>query len=170
LPTFGWPPGRPGCLRSAASLTRRREHGDDLRLGLGQPSPRAGTLEELDLFLRKIERRFDQEAQLDDLLGEQPDLARERAIQRAGRRARRGSVLASMSRPPPRPGQVELVVEKARSVNSPGRARRRRGSRGLAESPPSAAASAAASRQRASSSCITMGPPCACSSSTSSPV
>ena len=50
-----------------------------------------------------------------------------------------------------------LSLRKARSVNSPGSARRR----------PMAAP---ASRQRASSSCSTTGPPCACSSSTSSPV
>ena len=59
-----------------------------------------------------------------------------------------------------------LSLRKARSENSPGSARRRCASVGW----PSGCGCAAASRQRASSSCNTTGPPCACSSSTSSPV
>lgn len=50
-----------------------------------------------------------------------------------------------------------LPLRNARWVNSPGSATRK-------------AIEAPASRQRASSSCSTTGPPCACSSSTSSPV
>ena len=62
-----------------------------------------------------------------------------------------------------------LPLRKARSANSPGAARRRCGST-LAAVPAAPAVPWAASRQRASSSCSTTGPPCACSSSTSSPV
>jgi hypothetical protein len=109
-------------------LTRRRQHRGDLRLRLGKPSARAGALEELDLFLRKVERRLDQEAQLDDLLGEQPDLARERAIERAGRRARRGFG-ARVDEIGHGLGlrQVELVVEKGAlgELARPGQAKAR---------------------------------------------
>ncbi len=60
-----------------------------------------------------------------------------------------------------------LSLRNARSVNSPGSATRNPRSRG---SPVRGSVSRATSRQRASSSCSTTGPPCACSSSTSSPV
>ena len=89
--------------------------------------------------------------------------SRERAADRAA-----ASVLASIrSATASACARSSLSLRKARSVNSPGRARRNPGSRGPSLS---RSLSAAASRQRASSSCITIGPPCACNSSTSSPV
>ena len=75
----------------------------------------------------------------------------ERAAERAAL-----SVLASMrSATASACARSSLSLRKARSVNSPGSARRRPGW---------------ACRQRASSSCSSTGPPWACSSSTSSPV
>ncbi len=51
---------------------------------------RVGALEEVDLLVREVERGLDQCAQFDDSLGQCIDLARERATERAGGRARRG--------------------------------------------------------------------------------
>ena len=87
----------------------------------------------------------------------------ERAAERAA-----ASVLASIkSATASACARSSLSLRKARSVNSPGRAMRKPASSGA---PVLGSSAAPASRQRASSSCSTTGPPCACSSSTSSPV
>ena len=99
---------------------------------------------------------------------ERVDLARERAVERARRRARR-RFGAGVDQVGDGFGlrEVELVVEEGALGELAGL--------GDAQVRQSRAAgrrvgSAPASRQRASSSCSTTGPPCACSSSTSSPV
>ena len=118
----------PDAFVEQRALARRRQHRGDLRFRLGEPAARAGALEELDLLLGEIERRLDQQAQLDDLLGEQPDLARERAIERAGRRARRG-LGARVDQVGHGLGlrQVELVVEEGAlgELAGPGEAKAR---------------------------------------------
>jgi hypothetical protein len=100
LPTFGWP-------------ARPREHGGDAGGRANEPALGVGRDQEIDLLLGEVERRLDQQAQLDQDLGEGVDLAREGAVERARRRARRGfgagvdQIGDGLGL-----GEVELVVEE----------------------------------------------------------
>jgi len=84
-----------------------------LRADRGELLARAGALEEVDLFLGKVERRLDQHAQVHDALGQGVDLLGERAGQRASGRPRGGlgagidEVGHGLGL-----GQVQLVVEE----------------------------------------------------------
>ena len=169
LPTFGCPasttvmPSRSNAPWRARASTASTASGDR-----SQAAARVGLLEEVDLLLGEVERGLDQHAQLDQLVAQRVDLLRERAGERAARRAR-GRFGAGLDQVADRFGlrQVELAVEKGPL----GELARLRQSKPVQPRPTGAGAiSAAASRQRATSSCSTTGPPWACSSSTSSPV
>ena len=58
------------CTPSRSRLPCRdaAEHRVELRRAAGEPLAAPAPLEEVDLFLGKIERRFDEHAQLDELL------------------------------------------------------------------------------------------------------
>ncbi len=115
MPTLGWPARTTRMpSRSSAPWRARSEHRVDAGRRALRAGPRASALtEEVDLLLGEVERRLDQQAQLDQRRGERVDLARERAVERARRRARRrlgagvdqvGDGLGL--------GEVELVVEE----------------------------------------------------------
>ena len=105
-------------------------------------------------FVGEIDRRLHMHAQADKLVGDASHAAREHAVERAPGRARRARVAAAIrSAMASAWARSSLPLRKARSVNSPGRARR-----------------APERDQRATSCCSTTGLPCACSSTTSSPV
>ena len=114
---------------------------------------RVGPIQHIEFLFGKIESRFHQHAQLDQLLQQLFDCARELATQRA-QRAACGAVCGGLDQVGHALGlgQVELVVEKRAAGEFAGLGRR------------------APSSRQPDSICITTGPPWPCSSSTSSPV
>ena len=90
------------------------------------PAAHVGGAHELDVLFRKIERGLDEHPQLDQRVGERPDLARERAGQAAGRRARgrRGRGVDQI-RDALGLREIELPVEKRalRELSRPGEPR-----------------------------------------------
>ena len=96
---------RPGACGRAPARDRR---------AIASSRPRASALlEKVDLLFGKVERGLDQRAQLDEALRQRVDVARERAGQRARRRAR-GRFGVGVDQVGDRLGlrQVELAVEE----------------------------------------------------------
>ena len=133
---------------------RARMPGRAVRARSAEPAGRVGLAHELDVLFGKVERRLGQHAQLGHRVDQHAHLARELAGERPRGRAcrrRRGGI--DQVGHAFRLRKVELAVQNARRVNSPGAARR-----------------APSSRQRARTSFSAAGLPCPCNSSTSSPV
>ena len=133
LPAFGWPAMT--TLIPLRAATRPVAHaGAPGQCGLQalQLAPGVGFLQEINVFFREVQRGLHQHAQVDQCIAQCVNLVRKRAGQRPAGAARCslgagvdqvGNCLGL--------GQVDLVVQNARSVNSPGCATRSPAAPGL---------------------------------------
>ncbi len=122
LPTLGAPTSatcRPS--RSSAPCCARAAHLRQRRRGVLKAGGRVGRAQEVDLLLRKVQRRLGQGAQLRELVGQRPRQPGEFPLQRAHRAARgRGRAGIDEVGHGLGLGQVELVVEKGAAREFPG--------------------------------------------------
>lgn len=95
------------------ALTRVREHRFKPLTDARELAARVGGFEKVDLFFGEVERRFNEHPQIDHVLDERVNFARERAFERAARRprSRLGAGLDQIG-DGLRLGEIELVVQK----------------------------------------------------------